>query len=67
MKDAKARAVTGDRHLINYEAGIQDGMTKIRATCICGSLDSPPRARRERAEEDGHDHLFRHSTATRMH
>lgn len=49
----------GDRHEINLETAISNGIVKSRATCICGGLDAPARFGRERAEEDGHDHMQR--------
>jgi hypothetical protein len=51
------RAKTGHRHEINYEYFVGNGVSKIRATCICGGMDAPARFAKEKAEEDGHDHL----------
>jgi hypothetical protein len=55
----RMRAPDGDRHMINLETGVFEGMTKVKATCICGKMKTPPRFGREKAEEDGHDHMAR--------
>jgi hypothetical protein len=52
-----ARNVTGNRHEINYEYMVAKGQTWVRATCICGGLDAPAHFGKERADEDGHQHL----------
>jgi hypothetical protein len=52
------RSVVGKRHEINYQFAVCDGLTKVQATCVCGRSVGPPRFGRERAEQDGDDHLY---------
>jgi hypothetical protein len=55
------RAVSGNRHEINYQFLTAGGKTFVQATCICDNFDPPARFARNQAEEDGHDHLVRHA------
>jgi hypothetical protein len=51
------RAGTGHHHGITYERLVKDGMTKIRAACVCGKLNTPFRFAIMDAQEDGLSHM----------